>query len=378
MKKERNSNLELMRIVSMLFIILWHIYYFGNIRDSGGRIANPTISFIFEVLPFILLIHVNSFALLTGYFYDEIKVKAKKVTSLFDSMIFYRIIVIISFTYLGIISLTKVDYISLEWLNSYWFVIVYIALYLLTPFLNKLIDHMTKKEFFHLLLVSLFILSFVPYITADKLVIRNDGYSLYNFILLYFMGAYIKKYPIRKNFMFSHMSDSLYRLVLIGIFILCVSFNFCLYKTINIYSNLNEITKWISENNNSIILNYSLPIIILQSVVYFLFFESLSFKSKFINRISKLTLGVYLIHEEKYIKQNIYTWLGITKGTVYSYKFLIYILGMTLLIFISCAIIEFIRQEIFKFIYNRKISKKINTKIKDCVSSIHLINEEEK
>ena len=48
-QKERNSNFELMRIVSMFMIILWHMYIYGGIRD-GGVVQNPSLQVIFDFL----------------------------------------------------------------------------------------------------------------------------------------------------------------------------------------------------------------------------------------------------------------------------------------------------------------------------------------
>ena len=64
-KEVRNSNYELMRIISMLFIVLWHVILHGNISSNC---ANDGILAIFDVMLLFIIVHVNSFVLLTGYF----------------------------------------------------------------------------------------------------------------------------------------------------------------------------------------------------------------------------------------------------------------------------------------------------------------------
>ena len=66
MKKiERNSNHELMRIISMFLIVLGHSILFGNALKNS---QNESVTMILMIWEFILLVHVNSFALLTGYY----------------------------------------------------------------------------------------------------------------------------------------------------------------------------------------------------------------------------------------------------------------------------------------------------------------------
>lgn len=121
------------------------------------------------------------------------------------------------------------------------------------------------------------------------------------------------------------------------------------------------------------ILWYSNPFVIIQSVAYFLFFNTLNIKSRLINLVSSLTFGVYLIHENWYIRPLLYTNLGINRGPIYSTKFVIYMLLMVCVIFVVCAFIEFCRQQLFKFIRERKISIKIRSKFNDFVRNIKIV-----
>ena len=66
--KDRNSNFELMRIISMVFIILWHIILHGNMISNS---TNESIKFLLNFIQYILVIHVNSFVVLSGYFQSK-------------------------------------------------------------------------------------------------------------------------------------------------------------------------------------------------------------------------------------------------------------------------------------------------------------------
>ena len=107
--------------------------------------------------------------------------------------------------------------------------------------------------------------------------------------------------------------------------------------------------------------SYANPLVVLATVSYFIYFSKLNIKGKFINRISACTLGIYLIHDNGYVRKFIYKFLGFNKN-VYGIKSLGMILISAIIIFVCSLIIELIRQLIFKFIYNRKISYKFRNK----------------
>lgn len=72
--KTRESNFELLRIISMFLIILWHTIIFGN----GLNSTQQDVSFVFRFLICICVMHVSLFVLLTGYFQINSKFKLKK------------------------------------------------------------------------------------------------------------------------------------------------------------------------------------------------------------------------------------------------------------------------------------------------------------
>lgn len=356
MIKERNSNFELMRIISMLFIVLCHIIIHGHIIENC---ANQSLKFIFEAIEFFIVIHVNSYVLTTGYYQSKSEFKQSKLWSIITSSLFYRIVIVILLSSLGLFTVTKTNLMrELFILNidHYWFLQIYFFLYIISPILNKLIKSVDKKGLQKIILVLFSVFSVLPFITGNK-VFYNNGFSLINFIILYFIGAYLRKYPIKDCFLFKNCSKNLYRTILVILFFSFFLINFSLHNTLKILSSSGSVFYELFGQIKCI--SYSNPIVILQSVVYILFFETLEIKSKFINNVSKTTLGVYMIHDNEHMRMHLYRWLNISNRNIYSYKMLLYVFVCMLLIFIVCSVIEFIRQKIFKFIYNRKISVKI-------------------
>ena len=185
--KVRNSNYELLRIVSMFFIIVYHIIVHGNVIAN----SSDTVTMLSLIIKCITIVHVNSFILITGYFQCKSKFKFSKVWQLVNASLFYKILIMLVLIPLGIITLNYLDIIkqlSLLNFSQYWFVKYYIFLYCLTPFLNKLINNMNKTEFTKMLLVLFVILCLIPYITGLE-GFENNGLNLHNMIFIYLIGA---------------------------------------------------------------------------------------------------------------------------------------------------------------------------------------------
>ena len=361
MNVKRQSNFELLRIISMLFIVIYHLIFHGNIIKNC---SNQGVAIIFTIIELITIVHVNSFILVTGYFQSNSKFKESKVWSLINSNLFYRIVIILILSILGYISLSKIEIVKEIFilnLNQYWFIKVYLFLYCLSPFLNKFINSLDKKYYQKLLLLLFVIFSFIPYFTGNQ-GFDNNGYTLYNFIFLYFIGAYLRKYPLSKSYIFKNISKSLLRVFFLFTFIFCVLLNFLLLTSSQALLNTNSFINEVANNTINMTLMYSNPIIIIQSIAFFLLFETFSIKSKLINNISKLTLGIYMIHDNSYLRPLILNFTKITNRSFNSYTSIIYLLLVALILYIVCAFIEYLRIAIFKFIYNRKISTKVREK----------------
>ncbi len=360
--KIRNSNYELMRIISMFLIVLYHAIVHGHAIENS---ANESVKLLLQLIVFITIMHVNSFILVSGYYQCEKKFNFSKVCKLITSSLFYRILIIVLFTTLGIVNLSKV-YIFRETfilnIDEYWFIKVYLFLYLLSPFINILIKKIEKGDYQKLLLVLFMSVSFIPYVTGNK-AFENNGYTLCNFIFLYFLGAYLKKYPVNESYFFKIFSKKFLQLFYIVIFFISIFTNYILYIAANYISGINSITYELADNVMFMSLAYSNPFVLLQSLSYFLFFGTLSINNKIINKISSLTMGIYMIHDNSFIRRVIYKLLKIDRLNITSYKFILYLIVVSIFIFIFAAIIEFIRQLIFNFINKRKISFKMKNNI---------------
>lgn len=336
MEKERESSFELLRILAIIGIIGSHFlghggalfylkpnqpnFYFANIFESFFNVA------------------VNCFIIISGYF--TIKAKFKRLLELELQVLFYSLIITIIFWSLHIVRfsfkeliLYAIPLLSIRW----WFITVYVALVLLSPFLNIFINNITKHQHFKLLVLLFFM--FPVYSTIFPNSLDNTlGFNIINFIFLYFIGAYIKK----SNIKWSNKKA----------FIIFILSTFCiLFSTV--------ILSIKTHNLNNHFYSYNNIFIIFQSFSLFMLFKNFTFHSKIINGISPLVFGIYLIDDHIYIRNYIYTKIFHTIQFNSSNLFVIYTICSILIIFIVCLTIEYLRSLLFKI----TISKILNNKI---------------
>ena len=348
-KKIRQCNFECMRIVSMFFIVLFHF-----IMPTGGDLlhhSTPITNKVLMFIVFMITIHVNSFILLTGYFGYKEKPKIKKVIYLFLEAYFYSVGITILFKIFAHIEIE--DYLSLlspfEYPNM-WFLISYSTLYLLSPYMNIVIDKLKKKDLEKLIILLLTMYCGISLISREHL-FYNQGFSLEHFIMMYIIGSYLAKYglPVKQ------LELKKKRIIYLGIFFLMAILSFLTYEgmTLIINHTSNTFITGICGYLQSSTLNYNAFFVMIQSVSYFLFFETFTFKSKIINTLAKPLFAVYLITEQPLMIKYIYTTLKINTG-IYSLDIIPKIIIYSILIMLLCIGIDYIRIWIKNILFDKK------------------------
>ena len=359
-QNSRNSNFELMRIVSMFFIVLCHIIGHGQMLEHSSGV----LQLILRIISYIGIVHVNSFVLLTGYFQYNKKFSVRKLLKIINQQWFYKVIITLLFVFLGIQTVTKLELFNnllpFDITGNYWFINCYIVLYILSPFLNRFIEHTNQKEHRRCLLVFLLLFSIIPMLT-DGYLVSNTGFTVVQFVLLYLTGAYLHKYPIKNNIHFKYYSKNKRQMIFfilmifLGILNLSFSISADFLTTVS-----NPLVQQIGEFYRHYCMRYSNILVIVQSVFYFLYFETLSFKNKKINRIGSYTLAVYLLSDHVFVRQHLYKWMAVDQGrSIASLKYVPYIILWAVIIFAFCVFIEIARVHLFEFIKRRKLYQKL-------------------
>lgn len=372
MNKVRSSNFELMRIISMIFIILWHILMHGNVINNA---ANPALSKFLDFIMFIIVVHVNSFVLVFGYFQSKSHFKISKLFKLIFQVIFYSIVILFVAVKLKWITdyniVTLIENILPSCISNYWFINAYIIIYIFSDSINLVISKLSRKEYKYLLIILFIMLSIVPYITGMKIV-GNNGYNYIHFFFLYLIGGYLKNYSIKDSYHFKNFSMNGYRLFLVFIFFTFAFVNYTIFYFANSINGLSNLSNFFASRIIISKISYANPLVIIQTLVYFEFFKTLKLKSKIINLISGNVFGIYLFHDNNYMRGHIYKILKIDSGTFYGYRHLIYVIFGLIIIFVVGWIIEMLRKLFFKLFAKLPLTKKIKIKFKNFANSFNI------
>lgn len=344
-KKERLSNFELLRLFSMFLIVMWHTTLHSGVYGA----SHGMLKFILDIVMCFCIVHVNSLVMLTGYFQCNKKNgNYKKIWKVIGTSWFYKVAILILVTTLGLFTVKSVrifqELMPLDY-NNYWFINNYIVLFLISPYLNRIINYCTQGELKKFVIILLVTLSIIPTLT-NQAVMQNDGFGIIHFILIYFIGAYIRKYPIRLSYHFKNLTNKRYQSLLVVSFFVLGFLNIMLYNFGTVLDKYNiPMMKYIGSIVGGNFLGYYAPIPILMTVVYFLFFETLTIKNKWINRAAATTFGIYLIHDSYYTRNCIYNILNVKDAVLglSTIKGVIALIGFACIIYISAFIIDSIR-----------------------------------
>ena len=213
---------------------------------------------------------------------------------------------------------------------------------LLSPYINKLIDSITQKQFLKLLyflFILWIVLELVPLIGAFQ-------YStLGMFLFLYMCAAFLRKYPefLSKNTIFYIFS---FICVLIFYYASLIIFEYTKHEIPNEYFEQNGI------------------FIFLLSLLLFIIFTKISIGNiKLINIISSATFGVYLIHENNFVRDFLWKNLLNNVMTFNSIHLIIYASCFGILVYIVCTLLDLCRYYLFngaKIIYRNLLYKRKN------------------
>lgn len=322
--KIRDSRIELLRIISMVLIVVSH---FSLESVSYWTHTNTPIEAV-KLMYFDVLGQPGAivFFIITGFFYctssnfDNQKKKAvHQIWKTWIKTFCYSIfILVIAWKYIAPPTLKQVVTAVLPFsFNEYWFITCYIIVIATAPWLNKLIDSMSSKEFQGLLLL-LFILMFPALLKGgilNNLLLAFSGYLT---------GAFIKKHAKLIN---SVSVGQLLLVFIIDYFIMLLSIFISKFIGISTYH---------SAHFTHFPLSYILAI-----CIFLLILKMKSFKVKWINILASGAFAVYLITVNPLFY--VFLWKNIVRIEIYQHMGLLIpfiMIIISIMIYLVCAGID--------------------------------------
>ncbi|MFC3932395.1 acyltransferase [Streptococcus dentapri] len=343
-KSERNLGIDLLRIFAMLMIIITHILGKGGIRDEVQDSVDVYywVTWLIQVTAYGA---VNCYALISGYVGIHSHYKYSKALSLWLQVIFYTLGFALIFSLEGQ-TLTQKDWLKAFFpviTGQYWYITAYFGLLIFMPLLNIGLSKISNHDLKYLVIVAIFFFSVMPAMfdtRVDEFSFAK-GFSMNWLTVLYIIGAYLKRLDLERLF-----KERTLLLIFAGS--IAVTFIMKFIK--------GDIWYW-----------YTSPSMLAGSIAIFIRFETLRIKrggigAKLITLFSSTTLGVYLVHLNPLLVR---FWLRdvfipFVDFPIYFFPFLI--LGTALLIFLISALIEILRNYLFRKLRILNFVAKIDTK----------------
>ena len=149
----RNTNIELLRIVSMVMIIAHHYVYYGVMQNYNSEVAYLAYqqrSAINKLMAQLLLpggiVGVGVFFLIMGYF--GIQSNNIKIQQVVKETFLYSLIGLLVYVLCGIFGLVEITNSKSSILSclipvassTYWFITVYIIISMMKGFINSVVE----------------------------------------------------------------------------------------------------------------------------------------------------------------------------------------------------------------------------------------------
>ncbi|MGN0600653.1 MAG: acyltransferase [Oscillospiraceae bacterium] len=356
-KKIRQSNFELLRIISMILIVMRHCDGFFGL-DELYSTSLGVCKLISDWLRIGGQIGVGCFILVSGYFMVEQNISTKKMLKLAGEVWFYTISIWLIWVIWNVLnhnqpdmkvflSQTAVAFFPILF-SHYWFVTAYFILMVLSPFFNKLIFSLDEKKYraflFSLIIIFVLLGGGFPRIFSGMF----EGRLIPVFIL-YFIAGYIRRFGDSKK----RNSSRHFFVALIFYLLLFASVYFITYLGIKLDSETIIEKRYFYSVLNS-------PFIVIICVELFICFWRLDIKySKTINTLASCTFGVYLLHMNRLLSSFFEDLFPIYKEQNPLLVF-IYSLLSVLIIYLICSLIDYVRKNTVEKVWILFLDKKLD------------------
>lgn len=330
MKKVRQSNFELLRIVAMFMVMMLHVNFLALGKPTMDEVNSATIASFMRILFEVSSVGcVDLFVLISGWF--GIKANRKSLfTFIFQVVfVFYGVsAACLLFDHSNTIGGGK--FLELVTCRS-WFVQAYLGLYLLSPALNMMVEK--SKNIHKWVLCGWLAFEFVYDFASPDPRLFDGGYSTLHFVALYLLARYVRLYGVH-NFI---RKNSGVLFVVVSLFV--TSCIFMLIKTGHGLCHLNS---------------YTSPFVIFLALMLLIKTDSIHIQNNVINRIGGASFAVYLFHTHPLVLGTFFlTWAKDIYCNYSGIVYLIIITGYMIAWYVVSILIDYVRQATWHVFYKK-------------------------
>ena len=347
-EKERNYGIDLLRITSMMMVITLHV-----LGRGGGLTGLKNLTFKGEIgwlMSIACYGAVNCYALISGYVGVGAKHRYSSIIQLWIQVLFYSLLSSVIVNVMNVVNGGSISFGDLlgsclpVFMQKYWYFTAYFALFFFMPLLNHIINTAPKK-----VLKSAFLAAVALFFVIESVRETFDlagGYSFLWLAILYLIGGYIAKYKPFENWAAKRCFLAYF------VCVLAISLS-----RIAIALVTRAVLGSIQHEN--FFLGYVDFFVVFGAIFLVLGFSKLNVTGtkmrRLISWVSPLTFGVYLAH----LTPLVWDWLYGRFVFFAQYNTVIIValtVGIVLAIFVVCALIDFLRLQLFKLFKIKKFS----------------------
>lgn len=325
MKSERESNIELARIVAMSMIVIGHFVMHGcwstvipGPYSSYGKLDADDYTLI--IISILCNAGTNLFILISGYF--GIRLRWKSLISFYLLCLFYNVFnlcVTAASQPVGILDVVHVFFISR---TGNWFFRAYFWLMLTSPIINAALNHYSVRQLRILTGFALLLTCISGWIFSNG---NANGMTVLQMMAVYFIGGYIRRETVFKES--------------------CRANGFALYvgsSVMNLVAAM--IVYYLLKKEFGILLQHNNILEIFSAVGLLLLFKSYNFYSKTVNSVASTVVAALFI-QDVIFKRQIYGFLNdLYVSDQISLRLTVSSVILFLAIFAAAFIVEYLRK----------------------------------
>lgn len=357
--KERDTGLDLLRVLSMCGIVGLHVLGQGGILGSLDKVFPFAFGFGLEAL---FLCSVNIFAILSGYFYGLRRFegfKNRNIVRLILTVLFYCLLITVLFVLFSDIPLGAKDLLFAVFpplKERYWYITNYVFLFFLMPYINRLTQQLPQRLFHNLLFVLFAFGVMITTFGIRDYFVLNKGYSVLWLAICYLIGVYIRTYGLP----FCLQLKAWGSMALIAV------------NTALVVLSIYVLRPFAPTLDPQMFLQYNSPFIVVNSILLFGLFKDNSKlanikSSKIVVMLSTAAFDVYIIHCHilifDYVLENHFVSFAALNPFAMVGAVLLTIVG----VYFFCFIIAEARMWVFRVIGLNRLSDTIGEKMDRCL-----------
>lgn len=338
--KKRDSNMELLRIIAMLLVMIVHANFRAlpcpTVQETNTEVVSSILRFFTESFS---IISVNVFVLLSGWY--GIKIKFSRLLELLFQIFFFSLLCFIIYVFVidsnNSVGINEFGSLLMLKSSNYWFVKAYLGLYILSPVLNTFVEFASRKQYQILLILFYTFQTIYAWISPYGALYFEGGYSAISFVGLYLLARYVHLYPIR-------------------IWRLSRYWDLCIYLLIVIFTTVITYMLRKYDISHDRFYLYTSPFVIISALHFLLFFSKISFNSEVVNWISISCFAIYLLHSNSLLADPcydniIYTWFS----EMSRISFLLHVGVFIMIVFILSILMDKLRIILWNLLCKKNI-----------------------